>query len=109
MTCFSGKILLLFALLPKLMSGEIRVNVGQLFHTGKFIYKYGLLINMSRSIQTSSSVRKESHNFRHAIRPKRIADVVGLRILADEDGKETRAELNKINKDTLDRLEKSYK
>jgi len=31
-----------------------------------------------------------------------------LRILADEDWKETREELKKINKDTLDRLEKSY-
>jgi len=33
---------------------------------------------------------------------------VGLRILADEDWKETMAELKKINRDTLDRLEKSY-
>ncbi len=43
----------------------------------------------------------------HAIRPKRIADVVGLHILA-EDWKETEAELKKINKDTLGRFEKSY-
>ncbi|MBU4075950.1 MAG: hypothetical protein KKI06_04490 [Euryarchaeota archaeon] len=63
---------------------------------------------MSRSVQTSSSVRKKSHHIKSDIRPKRIADVVGLRILADEDWKETRAELGKISKDTLNRLEKSY-
>jgi hypothetical protein len=73
-----------------------------------FIYKYGILINMSGSVQTSPLVRKKSHHIRSAIRPKRIADVVGLRILADEDWKETRAELGKISKDTLTRLEKSY-
>ncbi len=63
---------------------------------------------MSRSVQTGSSVRKESHHTRSAIKPKRIADVVGLRILADEDWKETREELKKISKDTLNRLEKTY-
>lgn len=63
---------------------------------------------MSRSIQTSSSIRRKSHNIGSEIKPKRIADVVGLRILADEDWKENRAELKKINKDTLNRLEKSY-
>ncbi|MFZ3170180.1 MAG: hypothetical protein WA130_21420 [Candidatus Methanoperedens sp.] len=63
---------------------------------------------MSRSVQTSSLVRKKSHNIRSAIRPKRIADVVGLQILADEDWKETRVELGKISKDTLIRLEKAY-
>ena len=73
-----------------------------------FIYKYGLLSNMSRSIQTGSSISRKSHHIRGAIKPKRIADVIGLRILADEDWKETRAELKKINTDTLDRLEKSY-
>jgi hypothetical protein len=73
-----------------------------------FIYKYGILLNMSRSVQTSSSAKKESHYIRRAIRPKRIADVVGLRILADEDWRETKAELGKISKDTLSRLEKSY-
>jgi len=66
-----------------------------------FIYKYGILINMSRSVQTSSLIRKKSPNIRSVIRPKRIADVVGLRILADEDWKETKAELGKISKDTL--------
>jgi hypothetical protein len=35
-------------------------------------------------------------------------DVVGLRILADKDWEETRAELRKISRDTLSRLEKSY-
>jgi hypothetical protein len=73
-----------------------------------FIYKYGILINMSRSVQTSLLVRKKTPHIRSAIRPKRIADVVGLRILADEDWKETRAELEKISKDTLTRLEKAY-
>jgi tRNA(fMet)-specific endonuclease VapC len=73
-----------------------------------FIYKYGILLNMSRSVQTSSSIRRLSGYIRRAIRPKRIVDVVGLRILADEDWKETRAELKKISKDTLSRLEKSY-
>ncbi len=73
-----------------------------------FIYKYGILLNMSRSVQTGSSIKRLSHYIRRAIRPKRIADVVGLRILADEDWKETRAELKKISKDTLNRLEKSY-
>lgn len=63
---------------------------------------------MSRSIQTGSSIRKKRHHIGSAIRPKRIADIVGLRILADEDWKETGAELKKINKDTLIRLEKSY-
>ena len=63
---------------------------------------------MPRSIQTGSSISRKNRNIRSAIKPKRIADVVGLRILADEDWKETRAELKKINKDTLDRLEKSY-
>ena len=63
---------------------------------------------MSRSVQTSSMVRKKRPHIRSAIRPKRIADVVGLRILADEDWKETMAELGKISKDTLTRLEKSY-
>ena len=78
------------------------------FIQGMFIYKNGLLSNMSRSIQTGSSISRKSHHIRSAIKPKRIADVVGLRILGDEDWKETRAELKKINKDTLDRLEKSY-
>ena len=73
-----------------------------------FIYKYSILINMSRSVQTSSSVKRKSPNVRSIIRPKRIADVVGLRILADEDWKETRAELKKISKDSLSRLEKAY-
>ena len=63
---------------------------------------------MSRSIQTGSSIRIKSNKIGSAIRPKRIADVVGLRILADEDWKENRAELKKINKDTLNQLEKSY-
>ncbi len=63
---------------------------------------------MSGSAQTSSSTRRSSHYIRHAIRPKRIADVVGLQILAEEDWKETRADLKKINKDTLSRLEKTY-
>ncbi len=63
---------------------------------------------MSRSIQTGSSISRKSHHIRSTIKPKRIADVVGLRILADENWNETRAELKKINKDTLDRLEKSY-
>jgi len=63
---------------------------------------------MSRSIQTGSSIRRKSHHIGSAIIPKRIADVVGLRILADEDWKETGAELKKISKDTLHRLEKSY-
>ncbi|MCJ7616123.1 MAG: hypothetical protein MUO43_06255, partial [Desulfobacterales bacterium] len=62
----------------------------------------------SRSIQTSSSIGRKSPIIRSTIRPKRIADVVGLRILADEDWKETRAELGKISKDTLNRLEKAY-
>jgi len=83
---------------------QVEFNVTQ----GMFIYKYSILSNMSRSIQTGSSIRRKSHQIGSAIRPKRIADVVGLRILADEDWKETRAELKKINKDTLDRLEKSY-
>ena len=61
---------------------------------------------MPRSIQTGSSISRKSHHIRSAT--KRIADVVGLRILADEDWKETRAELKKINRDTLGRLEKSY-
>jgi len=78
------------------------------FTQGMFIYKYGLLSNMPRSIQTGSSISRKSRHIRSATKPKRIADVVGLRILADEDWKETRAELKKINKDTLDRLEKSY-
>ena len=56
---------------------------------------------MSRSVQTSSLVRKKSHHIRSAIRPKRIADVVGMRILKDEDWRETRAEIGKISKDTL--------
>jgi len=73
-----------------------------------FIYKYGILSNMSRSVQTGSSIRRKSHHISSAIRPKRIADVVGLRILADEDWQENRAELKKISKDTLSRLEKSY-
>jgi len=63
---------------------------------------------MSRSIQTSSSIGRKSPIIRSAIRPKRIADVVGLRILADAEWKETRAELGKISKDTLNRFEKSY-
>ncbi len=63
---------------------------------------------MPRSVNTGSSVRKKSHHIRRAIRPRRIADVVGLGILTDEDWKETREELKKINKDTLARLEKSY-
>jgi len=63
---------------------------------------------MSRSIQTGLSIRRKSHHIGSDIRPRRIADVVGLRILVDEDWKETRAELKKINKDTLARLEKSY-
>jgi ppGpp synthetase/RelA/SpoT-type nucleotidyltranferase len=58
--------------------------------------------------KTGSSIRRKSHHIGSAIRPKRIADVVGLRILADEDWKETGAELKKIIKDTLKRLEKSY-
>jgi len=62
---------------------------------------------MSRS-QTGISVSRKSHHIRSAIKSKRIADVVGLRILVDEDWKETWEELKKINKDTLDRLEKSY-
>ena len=72
-----------------------------------FIYKYGILINMSRSVQTSSSVKRKSPNVRSIIRPKHIADVVGLRILADEDWEEARAELKKISKDSLSRLEKA--
>jgi hypothetical protein len=72
-----------------------------------FIYKYCILLNMSRSIQTSSSIAKKSP-IGSAFGPKRIADVVGLRILADEDWKENRAELEKISKDTLNRLERSY-
>ncbi len=63
---------------------------------------------MSRRIQTGSSIRRKSHHIGSEIRPKRIADVVGLRILADEDWKETGEELKKISKDTLNRLEKSY-
>lgn len=63
---------------------------------------------MSRSIQTGSSISRKSHHIGSAIKSKRIADVVGLRILADEDYKETWTELKKINKDTLDRLEKAY-
>jgi hypothetical protein len=63
---------------------------------------------MSRSIQTSSSIGRKSTNIKGAIRPKRIADIVGLRILADDDWKETRVELGKISKDTLTRLEKAY-
>ncbi len=63
---------------------------------------------MSRSVQTISSVRKEGNYIRRAVRPECIADVVGLRILADEDWKETRVELGKISKDSLHRLEKSY-
>ncbi|HEX7575128.1 MAG TPA: hypothetical protein VF360_02025 [Candidatus Methanoperedens sp.] len=63
---------------------------------------------MSRSVQTSPLVRKKTPHIRSAIRPKRIADVVGLRILAGEDWKETREELEKISKDTLTRLEKVY-
>ena len=62
---------------------------------------------MSRSIQTGSSIGRKSP-IRSTVRPKRIADVVGLRILADEDWKESRAELEKINKNTLNRLEKAY-
>ncbi len=73
-----------------------------------FIYKYDILINMTRSVQTGSSIRRKSHHIGSATRPKRIADVVGLRILADEDWKETGTELKKISKDTLKRLEKSY-
>ncbi|HWQ95988.1 MAG TPA: hypothetical protein VN368_01320 [Candidatus Methylomirabilis sp.] len=60
------------------------------------------------SVRTSSSVRKESHNIRSGIKPKRIADVVGLRILADDDWEETREELKKISKDSLSRLEQAY-
>jgi len=63
---------------------------------------------MSKSIQTSSSIRRKNPLLRSSIRPKRIADVVGLRILADEDWTENRAELEKISKATLNRLEKSY-
>ncbi len=81
----------------------------RVFIPGMFIYKYRQLSSMPRSIQTGSSVRRKSRHISNAIQPKRIADVVGLRILADEDWKETRAELKKINRDTLDRLEKSYK
>jgi len=80
----------------------------RVFPQGMFIYIYGLLSNMPRSLQTGSSISRKSRHIRSAIKPKRIADVVGLRILADEDWKEIRAELKKINKDTLDRLEKSY-
>jgi ppGpp synthetase/RelA/SpoT-type nucleotidyltranferase len=58
--------------------------------------------------KTGSSIRRKSHHIGSAIRPKRIADVVGLRILADEDWKEPGVELKKISKDTLKRLEKSY-
>jgi len=61
---------------------------------------------MPRSIQTGSSIgRRLSHYIRHAFRPRRIADVVGLRILADTDWEETRAELRKVSRDTLSRLE----
>ncbi len=101
-----NELILCNALPPKLLSGEIRVS--RMIAQGMFIYKYCILLNMSRSIQTSSSIGKKIHNIRSSIRPKRIADVVGLRILADEDWKENRAELEKISKDTLNRLEKSY-
>ncbi len=80
----------------------------RVFTQGMFIYIYGLLSNMPRSLQTGSSISRKSRQIRSTSKPKRIADVVGLRILADEDWKETRAELKKINRDTLDRLEKSY-
>ena len=56
--------------------------------------------------KTGSSIRRKSHHIGSDIRPK--PDVVGLRILADEDWKETGVELKKISKDTLTRLEKSY-
>jgi hypothetical protein len=59
---------------------------------------------MSGSTQTSSSIGRRSPIIRSKIRPKRIADVVGLRILADEDWKEGRVELEKISKSTLNRL-----
>ncbi len=63
---------------------------------------------MARSIQISSPIRRFGRYIRHAFRPKRISDVVGLRILADKDWEETRNELKKISKDTLNRLEQSY-
>ena len=63
---------------------------------------------MSRSIQTGSAIKRKRHHTGSATRPRRIEDIVGLRILADEDWKETGAELKKIGKDTLSRLEKSY-
>lgn len=63
---------------------------------------------MTKSIQIGSSIGRLSHYISRTLRHKRIEDVVGLRILADEDWIRTRAELKKISKDTLSRLEKSY-
>lgn len=63
---------------------------------------------MSRSVQFSSSIGRLGYYIRRTLRHKRLEDVVGLRILADEDWDKTRAELKKISKDTLRRLEQSY-
>lgn len=59
-------------------------------------------------LKTGSSIRRKNHHTGSTIRPKRIEDVVGLRILSNEDWKETGVELKKISTDTLNRLEKSY-
>ncbi len=56
---------------------------------------------MSRSIQLGSSIGRLGSYIRRTIKRKRIEDVVGLRILADEDWERTRAELKKISKNTL--------
>ncbi|VVB91934.1 Uncharacterised protein [uncultured archaeon] len=63
---------------------------------------------MSRSIQLGSSIGRLGYYIRRTFRHKRIEDVVGMRILADEDWKRTRAELKKVSKDTLSRLEHPY-
>ncbi len=63
---------------------------------------------MARSVQIGSSIGRLGYFIRRTFTHKRIEDVVGLQILAGEDWEETRAELKKISKDTLNRLEKSY-
>lgn len=60
---------------------------------------------MIKGIQIGLSIGRLSRYIRCILRRKRIEDVVGLRILADEDWVRTRAELKKISKDTLSKLE----
>ncbi len=56
---------------------------------------------MSKSIQLGSSIGRLDSYIRRTIQRKRIEDVVGLRILADEDWDRTKAELKKMSKNTL--------